>query len=199
MFDVFIALFGGLYYAGKYSKEKSEMKLADENLDNKKMIWSSLRNKYTDYNTEVWARKYLLSGDNYEEICNNFAEYFRYVLGDDWKNNLDIPNGYSVDYRVAMYPKQHIFWVYHMLLAEKSKIATDNIGLGFLIGGIQIKDMNIMFAKCIEDILRCKGNNVSLVFELRPDPWGQSRDANDVCGGYIKLAEFCNYPYIRLW
>ena len=199
MFNIFLALFGGLYYAKKYSREKSELKLFDEDLENKKTIWSTLRHKYTDYNTEVWARKYLLSGDNYEEICNKFGEYFKYVLGDDWKNKLDIPNGYSLDYRISMYPKQHVFWVYNMLLAEKSKINTNNLYTGFVIGGTQIKDMNIMFAKCIEDILRCKGNNISLVFELTPDPFGQPCDANDLCGGYIKLVEFCNHPYIRLW
>lgn len=199
MFDIFIALFGGLFYAGKYAKEKSEMKLADEQMANKEAIWSSLRSRYNDYNTEIWAKKYLLSGENYNTICESFSEYFKYVLGEDWKEKLEIPNGYSVDYRTCLYPKHHAFWVYHMLLAQKSKIDTWHTATGFLIGGTAIKDMNIKFAKCVEDILNQNGNHINLVFELQPEVGENSRNVNDLCGGYIKLIEFCNYPTTKLW
>lgn len=122
-----------------------------------------------------------------------FGEYFNFVFGSEWKNKLEIPNGYSVDVSTILYPHQHVYWVYHLLLANKGKIDRWCMTQGFGVGGIQDKETNIKFAQCIEKCMYKSGNQIDIVLELnRVTP-------KECYGGKLKLRQMCLYPTSKMW
>lgn len=203
MFELFIALFGGLFYAGKYANEKSKLNAFDKN----QRIWQAtlddIREKYeANYELEQWAKNFISSGEHFDEICNLFANDFRYVFGDDWRSQLRIPprppaldpKVYKKDAYSFLLPANHIYWVYHLLLATKGKIDSWSILSGFSIGGIDNKDMNVKFAECIERHLVGAGvQGVRLALEL------YNRTPDYLYGGSIKIESLCHSKTHRLW
>lgn len=208
MFELFIALFGGLYYGNKYTTENSKLKAYDQ----KQNIW---QNEYTgikfkygaDYETEQWAKEFVASGKHYDEICNWFSEEFRYVFGDDWRKKLVIPTPsrnlrqlYGNKVFPWSLPCAHVMWVYHLLLAQRGKIDDWAISQGYPVGGIDDKDMTIKFAKCIEArLLEAGVYNIRLALELDTLCGIRNRMPNEVCGGNIKIESLCHHPTHRLW
>ena len=131
MFEFFIALFGGLFYGNKYSNEKAKLKAYDDRQSAWMSTLESIQSRYVaSAELERWAKDFILKGDHFEDICNWFAEDFRYVFGANWKDKLRIPpkapvldpKVYKNDAYSFSVPANHITWVYHLLLAKKGKI-----------------------------------------------------------------------------
>lgn len=132
MFELFIALFGGLIYGSKYFSEKAKMKAYGERQAVHQAIYNDVQSRYVaSYETEQWAKDFISSGEHYDDICNWFAEDFQYVLGKDWKEKLHIPKKFlpiSCIYGKQSYPwsmpSAHVMWAYHLLLAKKVRLTT---------------------------------------------------------------------------
>lgn len=98
MFELFIALFGGAFYVGKYLIEAVKLKVYEERQLARTITLESIKARYVaSYEMEQWARYFISSGEHYDDICNWFAEDFQYVLGKDWKEKLHIPKKVSAD------------------------------------------------------------------------------------------------------
>lgn len=209
MFEFFIALFGGIYYGGKYAKEKSQKRASDDWRKNRDATIGSLRLRYeANYELEKWAEDFVASGKHYDEICEWFADDFQYVFGNDWKTKLKIPQqGFPT--MVHLYGKQeyhwrmpsaHVMWVCNLLLAKKGKMSYWVITWGFPVGGIYEKDMSIKFVERIERQLMNAGvQGVRFALELDNICGTLRRTPADVCGGHIKIASTCIFPSHRLW
>lgn len=134
-----------------------------------------------------------------------FAEDFRYVFGENWKDKLRIPPKPPVlssknDAYSFFIPVNHITWVYHLLLAKNGKIDHCIPSYGYSIGGINNKDMSIKFAECIEaQLLNAGVRGIRLALELDTICGTIQRLPNDVCGGHIKIESLCHFPTYRLW
>lgn len=208
MFEFFIALFGGLFYGNKYSREKSKQKAFEDKQSARMSTLESVRSRYVaSTELERWAKDLILNGRNFEDICNWFAEDFRYVLGSDWKQKLRIPpnpmlhSGLSKNDAYSFcIPANHIYWVYHLLLAKQGKIDHGVPSYGYSIGGINEKDMNIKFAECIEgQLLNAGVSGIRLALELDDIVYGRRRSPSEVCGGHIKIETLSYFPTHRLW
>lgn len=132
MFELFIALFGGAFYVGKYLTEAVKLKAYEERQLARTITLESIKARYmASYEMEQWARYFISSGGHYDDICNWFAEDFQYVLGKDWKEKLHIPKKFlpiSCIYGKQSYPwsmpSAHVMWAYHLLLAKKVRLTT---------------------------------------------------------------------------
>lgn len=187
MFNIFTALFGGLYYGGKYISEKSKTKRADQETELLFRKMDSFKSKHSaSYEMETQIKEYIMCGKNFEEICDTLSYELKDVLGKDWKNNLDIPNGYRVNYG-CFYPEQHIYWVYHLLLSKKGKLDRWAINSGYSVSAINTRQRNIKFLQHIENNLRMCGSYVTLVYE------------ENECMSYVKPDVMCTHSYRRLW
>lgn len=78
MFNLFIALFGGLYYAGKYAEEKSKIKATAS----RNQIFETINNTVNNYNViqENKPRDMKKALSMVEEI----GEDLEFVFGKDW-------------------------------------------------------------------------------------------------------------------
>lgn len=211
MFEFFIALFGGLYYGGKFAKEKSDMRAYDK----RHKSWQAMRDEIerqcaSTFEVEQWTQEFIASGEHYEEICEWFADDFEYALGSDWKARLRIPRPgvpmsalYEPHSTPFAVPASHAMWTYHLLLAKNGLIDRWNMTMGFPVGGIGDTDMSIKFAERIERHLINAGvTGIRLALELRDIVPGKRLNPSklsDLCGGYIKIESLCNYPTHRLW
>lgn len=214
MFSFFTALFGGLYYSGKYLKEKSKDNDANKRISDYNILRTDIKSKFdTSLQEERQAKEYILSGANFEEICERFSNDFEFALGSGWKDILDIPP--KPTYRIPIagnytnhdlsLPCNHIYWVYSLLLASQGKIDQWYLTSGFGVGGIDDADMNIKFAQCIEKHLRKYDSSATLMLETRYRILSKKGDREYYItrerpyGGDIKLQELCCYPSVRLW
>ena len=201
MFEFFIALFGGAYYAGKYAKDKADMRRYEQRAATKESVRLDIQSRYAaDDKLEAWAKDFIASGKHFDEICDWFEEDFKYVLGSGWMDKLTIPKYRTTQttvYSMFSQPSSHAMWVYHLLLAKQGKIDQWVVFSGFPIGGTSTKDTNIKFAQCIEgQLLNAGVRGVRLSLELNP---GNYITPSSVCGGRIKIESLCNYPTYRLW
>lgn len=202
MFELFIALFGGVFFIAKYANDQAKSKESDLRIRSQQELRELLRRKYeASHELEESAKEHIRCGAHYDEICEEFAEDFRYVFGSDWKSKLNIPHGlfYMRNYRSKDYPwgmpSVHISWVYHLMLAKQGKIDWTIFGHGYPIGGVADKDMNIRFAECIENHLHAAGaTEISLGLEL-----DGSHTADFLCGGSIVIETLSSYPTHKLW
>lgn len=211
MFEFFIALFGGLFYLCKYCNEKFKEASFDERQMTYRAIRNSIESRYVlNDEAEREVKNFVSSGEHYDEICSLFAEEFRYVFGEDWKEKLIIPkllfpikctcSKKITPFPLPMLPSVHSTWVYHLLLAKQGKIDHTVPGFGYPIGGIKDKDMCVKFAECIEKQLINAGvKDIRLVLELDNICCTIRRTPSDVCGGNIKIESLCCYPTHRLW
>ena len=197
MFEIFIALFGGLFYGNKYLNEKSRLKAFNEQQKEYSLIRDNIEAKYVaSYELEKWAKSFILSGKHFEDICNWLSEDFQYVLGSDWKKKLRIPPNLMLYSGLS----NHINWVYHLILAKRGKIDHGVPSYGYDIGGLNEKDMNIKFAECIErQLLNAGVRDIRLALELDNIAYGRRRSPSEVCGGHIKIETLSYFPTHRLW
>lgn len=198
MFNFFTALFGGLYYGGKYTHEKSKLNKYEKSAEEHKKCYNDLQSSLCiSFNNEQRIKEYILSGNYYEEICREYAEDFKFVFGSKWEHILKIPplppvlnpKVYKHDAYSFYVPCNHIYWVYRLILASRGKVDHGLLTQGYSVGGISEKEMCIKFANCIEKRLRRSGHpNLTLVLEENP------HDADT-----IKVDSLCNHNYKRMW
>ena len=202
MFDVLYALFGGIFLLGRYTydKIKTDCARADYNtLKNRRELLTFKYGAGTDLCNQI--KEYIFCGEHFEDICNSLADDLKYVFGSDWKNKLDIPNGYRVNYS-ALYPSMHEYWIYHLLLAKRGKFDMWITHFGLELGyNLDEAKTNVKFAECIEGRLLNAGvEDVKLALECEllcaPDNY---RLPTHLCGGKIKIQSICIYPTHRLW
>lgn len=200
VFELFIALFGGLYIAGRCAYDNSKSREADTRTSTLNERRNSIENRYVaDIETREQTKEYIRCGKYFEDICNTLCDDLHYALGNDWKSKLQIPKGYACR-TLAMYPDKHEYWIYHLLLARQGKIDIFISSSGYGIGGIYSKDMCIKFAECIERELQTAGvQGIRLALELNYICAGRRRTQYDLCGGDIKIESLCHYPTHRLW
>lgn len=200
MFELFIALFGGLYIAGRCAYDNSKNREADTRIATMNERRNAIENRYVaDIETRERAKEYIRCGKHFEDICNALCDDLQYVLGADWKSKLQIPKGYAWR-ALALYPDRHEYWIYHLLLAKQGKIDIFVTSNGYGIGGINSKDMCVKFAECIEGrLLNAGAKGIRLALELDNLCYGRRRTSTELCGGYIKIESLCHYPTHRLW
>ena len=194
MFEFFIALFGGIFYGNKYSKEKSSMIKADKRLEDIFIKRANLQKELeasNDLSDKI--KNYIACGRNYDTICKELENEFKYIFGVKWKDILTIPPDCSCTFSL---PSEHGYWVYHLLLAKQGKMDNWAILSGYPIGGIKDKDMNIKFAQCIEFVLNEQGKDIKLALELDKS---LNITSSNPCGGDIKIFGQSPYPMCRLW
>lgn len=198
MFNLFTALFGGLYYGGKYTHEKSKINKYEKRMEEYEKSYNDLQSALCiSFNSEQQIKEYILSGNHYEEICRQYAEDFKFVFGSKWEYILRIPplppvlnpKVYKHDAYSFYVPCNHIYWVYRLMLASRGKVDHGLLTQGYSVGGMSEREMCIKFAHCIERRLRQLGHpNLTLVLERNP----HGADA-------IKVDLLCNHDYERMW
>ena len=219
MFNLFIALFGGMYYGSKSTYEKGKLKKYDDNQKNFQDKLSRIRAIYraTSNRTQMIKEK-ILSGRYYEEICSKYEEDFKYVFGQRWNDILSIPPKppvldpklYKSDAYSFRVPANHICWVYHLMLADEGKLDDWVIypTSGLLVGGLDDIEMCTKFVRRIEQHLIRRGiNDIRFVFQ--PDScWAQNPwepvpkpySKKKMCGGKFIIEALADKRYTnRLW
>lgn len=202
MFEFFIALFGGLFYGNKFSKEKAELKAADRRIESMRARMNILQSKYgASFEFQNEVKKYISSGEHYDDICKLFQEDFRFALGEHWREILRIPKtAKEVDDADFLYPALHTYWVYHLLLTVRGKLHPTNITMGYKLGDIECCKQNVRFVECIERRLRARDiNDVKFVLELEQFSNGSSRTRFDLGYGTMQIESLCIHPSARLW
>lgn len=166
MIDFLIALFGGAYYLGKSLNESSKNK----NYERARKEWEKTRDemvgKYClSYMEEHELKNKILSGDIYDKICNEFKDDFEYVLGENWKQVLCLPKNrwdFIPQDKIEFSEDNHIYWVYHLLLASKGKVDRWTFAAGYRIW-IPTTPLYIMqkkFIQCMENRLIKAGADI---------------------------------------
>lgn len=202
MFEFFIALFGGTYYLGKYANDRAKSKAFDLQMQNRKELRELLRRKYeASRELAESVKEYICCGAHYDEICEEFAVDFRYILGEDWQKKIYIPNyRFYNNYWLAEFNRfDHyycpIYWVYHWMLAKKGKIDGFCLSFGYHVGGIKDKNSNVRLVECIEKRLHAAGaTDISFGLELH-----DCYTADRPYGGRIVIESLSAYPTCRLW
>ena len=199
IFSFFVALFGGTYYGGKYTCEQAKLNKYNKSNAAKERYRNRLKaTMCATLQYEQTVKNNILNGRNYEKICTEFGDDFKFVFGSHWQSILKIPPLPPVldpkIYKDAAYsfyvPANHIYWVYRLILASNGKVDNGLLTQGYSVGGIMEKEMSIKFAQCIERRLISSGRtNLRLVLE--------QKDSYDM--GAIKIETLCNHPYKRVW
>lgn len=198
MINFFIALFGGLFYGGKYISERSKDKAYDMNMQLYDKRFDKLKSQITVYDdVAIPLKEYILSGEHFDEICEEFAADFEFVLGEDWKSKLQIPpNPLRLDPRNRdaysfSIPANHLTWVFRLMLASQGKMyIIDLMGHSLSIGGFRDEEICLKFAQRIEMHMQ------KYIPEFRfvvPDTGDRCTDR------YLAIESLCNKPYYRLW
>lgn len=217
MVNFFIALFGGAYYAGKFLSESNAMAQTDKLCEQRLQLNKEYLSKYvlSEYEQEQ-LKKEIFSGAKYEYIITEFADDFRFVLGDDWKNELAIPPHISLGnvdvvkydnyFCSPMAPTFHMDWVYHLMLAERGKIDFYAFWDGYRIGGymgyeyaVENTDTCLKFAQCVERRLLSTGANIHLEFEVDKPGYKGIWPRDSLTGGCLKIKELCPHRTERVW
>ena len=185
MIELFIALFGGLYYLIRYVIDKSKGREFDREVEKREIIRKKIESKYVaDYDLMSWVRNLAENRNNYDKVCKILEDDFRFVLGDGWRTSL-------LRLRYDLYT----YWAYHLLLAKKGKIDNFVPFSGYIVGGIDEKDIDVKFAERIEQLLVKSGaNDIRLVLEL-----SNGTTPYNFCGADIKIESLCVYKTHRLW
>lgn len=187
MHNLFLALFGGLYYGFKYADDNSKIKTADREMEARRVSRENFKSLYgAETELEHATKEYIMCGRYFEDICNLLADDLEFALGENWKQDLDIPNGFRVNYG-AFYPHQHVYWVYHLLLAKKGKMDRWSMSMGYRFASIYTKERDHRFLQSIEKNLIKNKVPAKIVYE-----------DNDALSSY-KPEIMCIRPYRRMW
>lgn len=187
MVEFFIALFGGLYYGGRYLGEKTLEHKHDMAVATRQKLREHIINTYcVDRNENLNNRAYV--NTNFDKICDEFKEELTYALGDDFKPEFSKPIprecrgiDWSGDPRV---------WLYRLVLASRGKI-DDDLAIwssGYHLGSPEYRERNQRFAEMIEKRLIAAGvNDIKLVV------------VHEHYGYSVQIQSLCIGQYQRLW
>ncbi len=204
MFEFFIALFGGLFYGNKYSREKAKEKEYYNERISRESLYNDILARYgASSKLESDTRELIKDTKRFKDVCFDLlSEDFFYAIGADWKERV-FPSRIMLrpdDFK-SYIPFYYISdWAYHLLLARSGKIDRMRLTNGYTIGGLDYKDIDIRFAECIEKHLINSGvQGVRLALELDDIVYGRRRSPSEVCGGHIKIETLSYFPTHRLW
>lgn len=196
MLDLFIALFGGLYYGGRYASEKIDDHFYK--MDQKKYdeVYNIIKEIYcADSELMKKATKYVEADEHYDEICKEFGDDLRYILGDEWKSKLHISRfrGCGVE---TLDITRHSTWVYYLLLAKYGKIDSWRLR-GFEICNKKYKDEIIKLVECIEHRLIDAG--VTCIRFALDTKGGKVRSVSSPDADKLVIERLSRTPTIRIW
>lgn len=153
MFELFIALFGGLYYGTKILREKSALKASDARCKRTSEVLNTL---CCDTFVECSVMNSLMKSDSRITVLNTIADELKYVFGDNWISHYKPKTELSFDYisTSKRFENGNPWWVaINILLAKQGKISR-LMGMYSIKGSdesvdIQKKTLEIM-EKCIQ-------------------------------------------------
>ena len=188
MFEFFIALFGGLCYAGKFMSEKSQYKEADRQFNERNKLNESIGKMAVaspELQKEVRDRLFKCRGkskEHIEAIYDELRDDFEFAFGKPvdmskvlWLSDTNMNQGEML-YKA---PNRIYCWAYELLLSHKGKV--DNIlaySHGFQLGGKDTVERDIRFCQRIEQNLNANGVGVKLYFEPTSNPYTQPSNQN---------------------
>ncbi len=165
MLDFFIALFGGAYFAGKYVHEKGKEKQYEIEQSKREAARLRLQSRFVATPERArLAEEYVFSGLNYDKICEEFQEDFRYIFGANWRKILQIPpipitkSKYMVNDSVY-----HVTWVKSLVLASHGKIEDKFIWGYEIMNNEPTKELAYKFLQCMQKRLNSRGFHDSFV------------------------------------
>ena len=195
MFEFFIALFGSLFYGGKFTSDKVQSRAAKQRFSKDEIVRKELLAKCeADAATQQEVANYLLSGAHYPDICDKYSDAFEAVFGDRWKNELRIPRGSRWKSNALSQPLSDAYWVYHLILADKGKMTRSAMYDGFPVSSVDNQNRDTQFVRQIENKLLKSGIEIKLVLEQT-----RKQAASHISGCRFKPEAFCNFPTRRLW
>ncbi len=190
LLDLFIALFGGLYYGGKYASEKSKLK----EFNTQQEAWYQQKDRLemlyaADYALEKQTRDFILCKNNFNEIRELLSSDLEYALGKDWETNFFMfPYDFSSPRRTIGTPNLS-YWVYHLLLSKKGKMDIFRMSSGYDIY-LPAEQESIRFLQCIEKNLIEQGvEGITLVYQ----------DGQGFGFPSVLPSVNCHFPHRRLW
>lgn len=175
MLDIFIALFGGAYSAGKILAEKSELNGSKQTSERHMSRLNAWRVQVVDRALEEDLRNYVAKHENREfvwmEICGIYQRICPqkdYISADDWALDGALDKTKSG----RQWYKQHRFdEPLDIMLAKRGKLRSDRASLPiahlFSGDGQQTRadwDRTVSFWTCIRDELRRCGVDARLLF-----------------------------------
>lgn len=200
MLDFFIALFGITYFAAKAIGENVGGSYDTAELEKHEKLNSIITGIYCpDEDFDARVRKYIGSGEHYDELCSEFGEELKYILDVDI-NTFRLPKVYSWDNcRIGSTDYySHKTLVYHLLLAKYGKIDIGIVFDGFKFRGSEDrKDVLVRLAECIEHRLIDAG--VSLIRFALDTEGGKITSADDYRAKRLVIECLSRTPTIRVW
>lgn len=200
MLDFFIALFGITYYGARVAGEKIggySAKMEQEKIESIRNIIDAIYCPDEDFDAKV--SKYIGSGEHYDELCSEFGEELKYILGEDIET-FRLPKVYSWDNcRIDSTDYyRHKTLVYHLLLAKYGKIDKWIAFHGFEFRGTECrKDVLVRLAECMEHRLIDTG--VSLIKFALDTEGGKIMSADDYRAKGLVIECLSRTPTIRIW
>lgn len=181
MFEFFIALFGGLFYSGKFMSEKSQCKEADKQFNERCKLNESIGKMVVaspELQKEVRDRLFKCRGksqEHIEAIYDELRDDFEFAFGKPvnmsevlWLSTVANMNQGKMLYKA---PNRLYCWAYKLLLSHKGKV-DDTLAYsnGFQLGSKDTLERDIRFCQRIEQNLNANGVGVKLYFEPKYSP-----------------------------
>lgn len=182
MFELFIALFGGIWLGSKLLKEKSDSRQVQMKYENERQKRNVFNAMYA-YNGPTLGAMFYDGRITADEVYDVIGEDLREIYGDDYKRKIPLPDvpGYRaayarkekvpLSYREAYDPLEK---AWHLYMSKKGKvekqfgIETDWFFLGirqmfYDEKPFEVIDDNIKLFKKIEENLHKNGADITLV------------------------------------
>jgi len=170
MFEFFLALFGGLFYSGKLSSDKSKVekqkKSATQRIEQDADIGKRI--VVTNEAKESVINR-LTCGDYTEDIYEELRENLEFVFEtSDVKKSFLVPT-VKIRPDAILRDTSNVYWAYHLLLSHIGKVDWITYSFGFQLGGEQTVNRDIRFCQRIEyNLSKCNGGYDDLKLFLNP-------------------------------
>ena len=189
MLDFFIALFGGIYYGGKYLKDKAEVEAIDRRntalISDTRADYDRFISKMTDKTLEREVRKELYS-EKYKGYIDNVIKE---VLDEARARGYELPNERDDTFRmIHLFPKHRIL----IAMASLGKLPYDVASFGIYRPPLHREhwEAHALFMDWLDKELQSHGVE-PMVFqsELQPKMWQTgvkvlAKDAQMCCGHF---------------
>lgn len=172
MFSLFGFLFGSAYLGVKVAQDsiaKEEGRAYERRLRAQISCIDKIRATVYERND---ADAYVLSGTNYDEICQRFQKDFEYVYGSNWKDLLRIPP-YKIERYEIISENYPAYWVSQLILADQGKLGCWTAdGRYMSILSRHIAEVR-KYAICVANRLKARGIQADIITEIEsggPNP-----------------------------
>lgn len=200
MFGFFTALFGGLYYSGKYISESIKEHNSDVSQLNYTLYVEKMRNEICASYGELYeCEEYVLNGINRNKVLDEFKDDFYFVFGEEWLEKVSF--SFHPQHKQQWIPSTHLYWMSQMALAKRGKVSPMVFMHGLSLGDNKDSERNLRFAQRVERYLHQSGVNIH--FGLSTDPFmpgnGIVHTPSNYHGGTLEIQEKARYQTYRLW